>query len=143
MQLHELKPIHKKKMPKRVGRGGKRGTYSGRGIKGQKARAGRKLKPVIRELIKRYPKLRGYRFGQKKLKPAIVNLENLEKKFQSSEIVNPKTLIEKRIIRRVKGKIPKVKILAKGELTKKLIIENCQFSKSAKEKIEKVGGQIK
>ncbi|MFQ6049937.1 MAG: hypothetical protein ACE5J0_02775 [Candidatus Paceibacterales bacterium] len=58
MELHELKPIHKKKKRKRVGRGGKRGTYSGRGIKGQKTRAGRKLKPIIQETIKRYPKLR-------------------------------------------------------------------------------------
>lgn len=65
MQLHELKPKHKRKKRKRVGRGGKRGTYSGRGIKGQKARAGRRLKPVIRELIKRYPKLRGYKFKAK------------------------------------------------------------------------------
>ena len=66
MQLHELKPIHKKKQPKRVGRGGKKGTYSGRGMKGQKSRAGRRLPPVIREMIKRYPKLRGYKFKPKK-----------------------------------------------------------------------------
>jgi large subunit ribosomal protein L15 len=65
MQLHQLKPIHKLKKRKRVGRGGKKGTYSGRGIKGQKARAGRRLKPAIRELIKRYPKLRGYKFKSK------------------------------------------------------------------------------
>ncbi len=81
MQLHEIKPIHKIKKPKRVGRGGKRGTYCGRGVKGQKARAGRKLKPLIREVIKKYPKLRGYRFKSKKEKLAIVNLESLEKKF--------------------------------------------------------------
>ena len=62
MQLHEIKPIHKVKKPKRVGRGGKRGTYSGRGQKGQKSRAGHKMKPVVRELVKRYPKLRGYKF---------------------------------------------------------------------------------
>jgi len=55
IQLHELKPIHKLKKQKRVGRGGKRGAYSGRGIKGQRARAGRKFKPIIRELIKKYP----------------------------------------------------------------------------------------
>lgn len=63
MQLHELKPIHKKKRSKRIGRGGKKGTYAGRGVKGQKSRAGRRLKPLVRELIKRYPKLRGYRFS--------------------------------------------------------------------------------
>lgn len=65
MQLHELKPIHKRKKAKRVGRGGKRGTYSGRGQKGQRARAGRKMKPVVREIIKRYPKLRGYKLKAK------------------------------------------------------------------------------
>jgi len=54
MKLHQLKPIHKRKKEKRVGRRGKRGKYSGRGIKGQKARAGKKLKPIIREILKKY-----------------------------------------------------------------------------------------
>ncbi len=143
MQLHELRPKYKLKRRKRVGRGGKRGTYSGRGQKGQKSRAGRRLKPVIRELIKRYPKLRGYKFRPLKLKPAIINLETLEKKFKGGETVNPQILIKQQLIRRIKGKIPKVKILAKGELTKKLIIEGCEVSKGAKEKIEKASGTIK
>jgi len=143
MQLHQLKPIHKFKKPKRVGRGGKKGTYSGHGVKGQKSRAGKKLKPIIRELIKRYPKLRGYRFKSKKEKPTILNLEILEKKFNTGEKVAPEILLEKRIIRKIKGRMPKVKILGKGEVTKKLIIEGCQLSKSAKEKIEKAGGNIK
>jgi len=147
MQLHQLKPIHKLKKRKRIGRGGKRGTYSGRGMKGQRARAGRKMKPVIRELIKKYPKLRGYRQKLKaqnsKLKTAILNLEVLEKKFNTGEKITPEILLEKRIIRKIKGKIPLVKILAKGEISKKLIIEGCQMSESAKEKIERAGGQIK
>jgi len=143
MQLQELKPIHKKKRRKRVGRGGKRGTYAGRGLKGQRARAGRRLKPAIRELIKRYPKLRGYRFKPVELKPAIVNLDTLEKKFKSGEIVNPRILLEKKLIRRIKGRIPKVKILAKGKLTKALTIEGCLVSKSAEEIIKKAGGTIK
>ncbi len=143
MELYQLKPIHKSKKRKRVGRGGKRGTYAGRGVKGQRARAGRRLKPVIRELIKRYPKLRGYKFKKQAFKPAIINIETLEKKFKSGEIVDPKILLEKKLIRRIKGKVPKVKILAKGKLTKKLIIEGCQVSKSAREIIEKAGGQIK
>jgi large subunit ribosomal protein L15 len=142
MQLHQLKPIHKRKKGKRIGRGGKRGNYSGRGIKGQKARAGRKLKPIIRELIKKYPKLRGYRQKSKELKMAILNLEILERKFQAGEKVNPEILIEKGIISKIRGKIPKVKILGDGEISKNLIIENCQVSKSAKEKIEKAGGKI-
>lgn len=59
MQLHEVVPIHKNKSKKRIGRGGKRGTYSGRGMKGQKSRAGHKIRPAIRDLIQRTPKLRG------------------------------------------------------------------------------------
>ena len=52
MQIHELQPKHKKRNKKRVGRGGRKGTYSGHGMKGQKSRAGRKMVPIIRELIK-------------------------------------------------------------------------------------------
>ncbi|MBU2635057.1 50S ribosomal protein L15 [Patescibacteria group bacterium] len=137
MQLHQLKPKHKLKKKKRIGRGGKRGTYSGKGIKGQKSRAGRKFAPVIRELIKKYPKLRGYRFKGQDKNLAIVNIGDLDKKFKESEVVNPKALLERKLIRRIKGKTPKVKILGRGELKKKLTIENCELSKSAKEKIEK------
>ena len=144
MQLQQLKPIHKPKKAKRIGRGGKRGTYSGRGIKGQKSRAGKKLKPLIDEIIKKYPKLRGYRqklkIKNKKLK--IMNLDILEKKFNAGEKVTPEILLEKKIIRRIKGKMPKVKILGKGEIKKALMIESCQLSKAAKEKIEKAGGKI-
>ena len=156
IQLHELKPIHKLKKQKRVGRGGKRGAYSGRGIKGQRARAGWKFKPIIRELIKKYPKLRGYR---QKLAPyrtrgsgagskiVIVNLEILEKRFNSGEKITPEILLERRIIRKIKGRTPLVKILgvtlSPGKITKALMIEGCQISKSAKEKIEKAGGVIK
>lgn len=143
MQLHQLSPKHKLKKKKRIGRGGKRGTYSGRGIKGQRSRAGRKFAPAIRELIKRYPKLRGYRFKGQEKNLVIINIEILEKRFENSEIITPKVLLNRKLIRRIKGKTPKVKILGKGELTKKLIIENCEVSKSAKEKIEKAGGKIK
>jgi len=61
MQLHELKPDHKNKTKKRIGRGGKRGTFSGKGVKGQKSRAGRKIRPGTRDLIQQIPKLRGAR----------------------------------------------------------------------------------
>ena len=142
MQLHQIKPIHKNKKRKRVGRGGKRGTYSGRGGKGQTARAGHKLAPIIRELIKRYPKLRGYRLKKRPKNLVVLNLEVLENKFREAETVSPATLLEKKLIRKIKGKIPKVKILGKGELIKKLTIEDCTVSKSAKEQIEKAGGKI-
>ncbi|PIR97790.1 MAG: hypothetical protein COT89_02670 [Candidatus Colwellbacteria bacterium CG10_big_fil_rev_8_21_14_0_10_42_22] len=59
MNLHEISPIHKNKSKKRIGRGGKRGTYSGKGMKGQKSRAGHKIRPASRDLIQQIPKLRG------------------------------------------------------------------------------------
>jgi len=143
MQLHELKPTYKLRKKKRVGRGGKRGTYSGRGLKGQKARAGRKLKPIIRELIKRYPKLRGYRYAGYIKNSVILNLDVLEKKFEAGQIVNPQSLRKAGIIRNIKGKEPEIKILCKGQLKKPLIIENCQLSKKARAEIEKAGGTVK
>lgn len=143
MQLHQLKPAHKRKKPKRIGRGGKRGTYSGRGIKGQKSRAGRKMVPAIRQFIKKYPKLRGYRFKSKQDRLEIINIKLLEENFEKGDLISPKILLEKRLIRRVKGKLPKVKILGMGKLTKKLTIKDCQVSKTAREKIEKVKGIIK
>ncbi len=143
MQLHELKPIHKRKKGKRIGRGGKRGTYCGRGVKGQKSRAGRKMVPSIRQLIKKYPKLRGYRFKPQRPKPETVDVDILERNFEKGDLVSPKTLLEKNLVSRMKGKTPKVKILGRGKLNKNLTIENCQISKSAKEKIEKVKGVIK
>ena len=143
MQIHELQRKHKNKDKKRIGRGGKKGTYSGKGIKGQKSRAGRKMVPIIRELIKRYPKLKGYRSSVLKGYSAVVNLDVLEKTSKDGETINPENLIKKGIVSRMKGRAPQIKILGNGKLTKKLIVENCQFSKSAREAIENAGGVIK
>ena len=143
MQLHELRPSHKNKGKKRVGRGGKKGTYSGKGNKGQKSRAGRKMVPIIRELIKRYPKLKGYRAFKIENLFAVVNLEVLEKTSKDGETINPENLVKKGVISNIKGRTPKVKILGTGKLTKKLVVENCKTSKTAKEAIEKAGGSIK
>ena len=67
MDLSQLHPKTTRKSIKRVGRGGKRGTYSGRGVKGQGARAGNKKRPGMRDLIQQIPKLRGARnIGPKK-----------------------------------------------------------------------------
>jgi large subunit ribosomal protein L15 len=143
MQIHELSPRHKRKKSKRIGRGGKKGTYSGKGMKGQKSRAGRKFKPAIRSIIKRYPKLRGYAFNPVSTKPSIITFEILEKVFSKGDIINPNILVEKKLVARIKGKTPKVKVLATGELTKALIFENCIISKKAKEIIEKSGGSVK
>jgi large subunit ribosomal protein L15 len=143
MQIHELKPKHKTKAKKRIGRGGRKGTYSGKGMKGQTSRAGRKMVPMIRELIKRYPKLKGYRRFEMPEDTVVVNLDVLEKNVKDGEIVNPENLIKKGIIRMIKGKTPKVKILGTGKFTKKIVVEKCKLSKSAKEAVEKAGGNIK
>ncbi len=142
MQIHELKPKNKPQEKKRVGRGGKKGTYSGKGGKGQKGRAGAKFKPLIRGWIKRYPKLRGYRFNVQSETTA-VNVETLEKKFNSGDTISPEILVKAKIISRATGsKIPLVKILSRGELTKQLTIQGCKVSTKAKEKIEKAQGKI-
>jgi len=141
MQIHQVKSSKKAKK-KIVGRGGKRGTYSGRGVKGQKARAGRKLEPPIRGIIKKYHKLRGYNFNSKDKGIAIVNLKDINDNFKENEVVSPETLLEKKMIRRASGKKPEVKILGKGEINKSLKIKDCLLSEAAKNKIEKAKGSI-
>jgi large subunit ribosomal protein L15 len=143
MQTHQLQPAHKSKDRKIVGRGGKKGTYSGRGGKGQTARSGRKMTPIIRELIKRYPKLKGYRSFVFENTTAVVNLDALDKNFKDGELVNPQNLVKKGMVRMVKGNMATVKILGDGKITKKIIIEHCSISKSAKAAIEKAGGVVK
>ena len=84
MQLHQIQPSHTRKTKRRVGRGGKRGTYCGRGTKGQRARAGKKLKPAIREIIKKIPKLRGYKL-KRKIKPKLKSKsQNLKTQRENS-----------------------------------------------------------
>ncbi len=87
MQINDLQPQYKNKDRKRVGRGGKRGTYSGRGVKGQKSRSGRKMQPFMREIIKRYPKIRGYRQELRSQDGVSINLTTLEKNFQKLRII--------------------------------------------------------
>ena len=138
MQLHQLQPITKLRSKKRIGRGGKRGSYSGRGMKGQKARAGHRIRPAERDLIIRLPKLRG--FDNKPLKPAsiVINLKQLEAKTKG-DIINKKALIESGLIRK-SDKI--IKILSGGKITRPLKIQGLVVSKKAKEKIEAAGGSI-
>ncbi len=144
MRIHQVKRLHKNKRGKIVGRGGKRGTTSGKGTKGQKARSGRKLRPEIRDVIKRIPKLRGR--GKNintsiQIKPNVINLSDLEV-FKGGETVSPKSLLSRGLARYEGGKLPKVKILAGGELNKKLKFKNCLFSDEARVKVEKAGGII-
>lgn len=133
-------PDQKKK--KRVGRGGKKGTYSGRGVKGQSARAGGKMKPLIRELLKRYPKIRGSRAKVQENSVSVVRLGDIERAYLVGEQVHPRGLCEKGLVSRVKGRIPGVKVLATGSLTKALVFTQCAVSTQAKAAIEKAGGSV-
>ena len=142
MQLHNLQRKTTNKSVKRVGRGGGRGQTSGRGTKGQNARAGHKKRPDVREKLKKLPKLRGYAFNSIELKPAVINLSVLESMFAAGDVINPVTLRERGAVRGRKGVARAVKILGDGELTKKLVITGCTVSASAKTKIEKAGGSI-
>ena len=143
MQFHQVKPEHKLKKSRRIGRGGKKGTTSGRGTKGQKARAGAKIRPAIRDIIKKLPKLRGVYFKSFRQKPAIVNLERIDKKFKDNQIVNPESLIKAGLVSKFRGRIPAIKILGGGKLSKKFSFSKLSLSKSAKEQILKAGGTIK
>lgn len=139
MQLHELKPNNKIKKKKRVGRGGKRGTYSGRGLKGQKSRAGRRIRPQLRDVIKKIPKKRGYKFKSVRTKLPVVNIESLNKIFNDEEKINPLKIFKAGLV----SKKMKVKILGNGETAKKFFISGCEISSEAKNKIIKAGGEIK
>src|SRR3989338_1403680 len=110
MQFHTLKRVHKNKHSAQVGRGGKRGKTSGRGGKGQTARAGHRMYPEIRDMIKRIPKLRGRgKQGLKSFQKIVspINLETLEKIYADGGIVSPGTLLAAGVISLQSGNIPR------------------------------------
>ena len=134
-------PKGAKKSRKRIGRGnsGKSGTYSGRGLKGQKARSGvggLKLKGMRQRLLT-IPKLRGFKSPYNK--PAVINVGELDSLFDAKAVITPKILVKKGIIGSPRFG---VKILGKGNTKKAFTIRNCNLSKSAEEKIKKAGGTI-
>lgn len=146
MQLNSLAPrIQNRKNPP-VGRGGKRGKTSGRGGKGQTARAGHKIRPEVRDLIKKFPKRRGHgknrarTVKRNRITTATVNLAALEAAYKAGETVSPATLLAKGLVRRAKGRTPKVKILGTGGLTKALVISGCVLSASARAALTAAGG---
>jgi large subunit ribosomal protein L15 len=146
MQIHEIRRAHALKKSKLVGRGGKRGKTAGKGGKGQTARAGHRVRPAMRDIIKKLPKLRGH--GKNRAKSvfyrgpeAVVNLRALNV-FKAGDVVTPRSLIAHGLIKEVVGKLPVVKILGTGELAIALKFEGCDVSATAKTKIEKAGGTI-
>ena len=146
MQAHELTSQNTDR--KRVGRGGKRGKTSGKGMKGQNARTGNSKRPEIRDIIKKFPKLRGQGINGNRARNIItyfapVNLKDIEASFEAGSVVSPESLIKAGVIDYRNAQIPPVKILGTGELTKAVTVKNCKVSKSAAEAIAKAGGSVK
>ncbi|WP_425445966.1 50S ribosomal protein L15 [Dethiothermospora halolimnae] len=147
MKLHELGPNKggesRNQKRKRLGRGTAtgQGKTSGRGENGQNSRSGGGVRPGFEggqmPLYRRLPK-RGFNNKRFAKEFVIVNLEQLNK-FDENTEVTPELLIESGVIKNTKDG---VKVLAKGELNKKLIVKANKFSKSAAEKIEAVGGKV-
>jgi large subunit ribosomal protein L15 len=146
MQLHTLKrPSTLKREYRRVGRGqsSTRGKQSGRGGKGQTARAGNKRRPEWRDIIKKIPKRRGYgknrgrTVNASKPRPFAISLSRLEK-FGAGTAITPAFLAEQGLLRNAKQP---VKIVA-GETSKKFSFKNVAFTAPARAAVEKAGGTI-
>ncbi len=143
MQRHQLQTKTKRTKKTLRGRGDK---TAGRGTKGQKARAGHKIRPEIRDFIKTLPKLRGRGVNINKsiqVKPLSIALGTISASFKANSIVSPSALYKKGLVTKISGKLPKVKVLATGEIDKALTFIDCLTSQTVKEKIEKIGGKIK
>lgn len=143
MQIHQL-TVKKRKEKKTVGRGGKRGTYSGRGNKGQKARSGASIDPLFEggrsSLVERLKKVRG--FKSLHAKKAVVKLEALEKTFKDGDVVSVETLLKSKLVDNADVKNG-IKILASGQVAKKLTISaELLLSETAKNAIIKAGGSV-
>jgi large subunit ribosomal protein L15 len=139
--LHAPAGANKKKRIIGRGAGSGRGTTSGKGNKGQKARSGGKTyvgfeggqMPLYRRLAQR-----GFSNHPFKKEFQVVNIAQIEERFENGETVDKAALYRKGLI---KGPVP-VKILGNGELSKKLNVTITAISASAKEKIEKAGGTV-
>jgi large subunit ribosomal protein L15 len=145
LTLSQLKPKKgSTKNKKRLGRGNGSGlgTYSGRGQKGQGSRKGKKFRASFEggqtSFLQKFPKLKGFK-NSNYIEYFAINLNILEKSFDENSNVNAETLKEKNILKNLHSPY---RILGTGNITKKLVIKTYGISKSAKEKIEKVGGEI-
>ena len=146
MKLHSLTPIRAKRL-QRIGRSGKRGSYSGRGQKGQRSRSGHRIRPAERDIILKIPKARGFRNKPKEAPPVVFNLGMLSEDLKSHakagavvEVSYASLRAAKLLKKDYKGR---VKILGTGELAFPIAVTGFFVSESAKEKITKAGGSIK
>jgi len=147
MQLHELRKVYGSRKKIRVGRGGKRGTTSGRGQKGQKSRAGHRIRPAQRDLILRLPKRRGFRNKPKTSKPAVFNLSDLSAALKT-HIEDSKPLEVTQTVLKEANLLPhnyrgRVKILGEGQINFPIVVKGLEISRGAKIKIEKAGGIVR
>ena len=148
MQLHNLTERTNRTRSPRVGRGGKRGKTSGRGGKGQTARAGAKMRPEMRDLIKKLPKRRGYGINRAqtvrrdRVSFVPINVRALEIAFKKGEKVTQQTLLAKGLLVTRGGKPSLAKILGTGTLTKALTVSGLPISASAKKIVEDAGGKV-
>jgi large subunit ribosomal protein L15 len=145
MRLHDLKPNPgAKHRRKRLGCGESsgHGKTSGKGHKGQKARSGGSLRPGFEggqmPLLRRLPK-RGFNNAAFKTVYGIINLDDLEKRFDDGAAINEKLLRGSGLVR---GSLEGIKVLGRGDVRKKFHLEVDSISASAREKIEKAGGTI-
>jgi large subunit ribosomal protein L15 len=140
---HTLKSSEgSRKDRKRIGRGRHRGSYSGRGVKGQNARTGGGVRIGFEggqiPLIRRMPKLKGFK-NPNRVELLVVNLEDLNRVFKDGDTVNGETLRAKGVLKKKRGEI---KLLGTGTLERKLTIQVRQASETAKAKVEKAGGTL-
>jgi large subunit ribosomal protein L15 len=96
----------------------------------------------MRDEIKKIPKLRGYKFASIQNEFYPINLDSLENAYSAGDTVTLESLIAKKVVRVKGGNNPRVKILARGTLSKKLTIKGCTMSATAKAAVEKVGGAV-
>lgn len=147
MQIHEVIPKHARPTKKIIGRGGKRGKTAGRGTKGQRARSGHRMRPELRDIIRKLPKLRGEGIQSSAsrrpvVKPAIIKLTDLNRAFPQGGKVTPLTILEHGLLSRRAGALPAVKILSTGEVASALLVSDCLISAGARAKILAAGGQV-
>ncbi|MFA6495333.1 MAG: uL15 family ribosomal protein [Candidatus Paceibacterota bacterium] len=136
MQIHTLRPAHARRAEKRIGRGGKRGAYSGRGQKGQKSRAGHNIRPGLRDVLIRTPKLRGY--ANKPVRAPFSTIATDRLNAIKDERIDRALLIKHKIIRA--KELPK--IVAGKALTSAKIVVEIPCTATARALIEKAGGKI-
>ena len=148
MQLHTINAPHTRRHKKRVGRGGKRGTTSGKGTKGQRSRAGHRIRPAARDIVLKFPKLRGVGNSRRSVPATIVKTGDIPALLMRAQACLPagmaaeltrEVLVSLRKIRAVKDA---VKVVANGKLASAVAVTGVPVTKGARAEIVKAGGRV-